>query len=112
MPLPPHPDSSQPQISGETQPGGEDGVSKNIATFAVSSTLLQNLHSAEQHRPAGDFAQMDDAAIMLEREGDLGTVEKGKLADIVAVQGNPLSDVHELERVTFVMKGGQIFKGP
>ncbi len=52
------------------------------------------------------------AAVMLEREGELGTVEKGKLADIVAVQGNPLSDVHELERVTFVMKGGKVFKGP
>lgn len=72
MPLPPHPDSSQPQISGETQPGGEDGVSKNMATFAVSSTLLQNLHAAEQHRPVGDFAQMDDAAIMLElRAGNM-----------------------------------------
>ena len=72
MPLPPHPDSSQSQISRETQPGGEDGVSKNMATFAVSSTLLQNLHTAKQHRPAGDFAQMDDAAIMLElRAGNM-----------------------------------------
>ncbi|WP_255460951.1 RNA polymerase sigma factor [Edaphobacter albus] len=43
-----------------------------MATFAVSPTLLQDLHAAEQHRPAGDFAQMDDAAIMLElRSGNM-----------------------------------------
>jgi imidazolonepropionase-like amidohydrolase len=43
---------------------------------------------------------------------DLGTVEPGKLADIVAVPGDPLRDVAVLEQVTFVMKGGQVFKGP
>ena len=37
-----------------------------MATLAVSPTLLENLQTAEQHRPAGQFAQMDDAAIMLE----------------------------------------------
>ena len=37
-----------------------------MATLAVSPTLLENLQTAEQHRPAGQFVQMDDAAIMLE----------------------------------------------
>ena len=40
----------------------------------------------------------------------LGTVEKGKYADIIAVTGNPLSDISELERVKFVMKGGEIVR--
>ena len=40
----------------------------------------------------------------------LGTVEKGKFADIIAVTGNPLSDISELERVKFVMKGGEIVR--
>ena len=40
----------------------------------------------------------------------LGSVEVGKLADIIAVPGNPLADVHVLERVTFVMKEGVIYK--
>ncbi len=40
----------------------------------------------------------------------VGTVEKGKLADLVAVSGNPLSDVTELERVRFVMKGGVVWR--
>jgi imidazolonepropionase-like amidohydrolase len=40
----------------------------------------------------------------------VGAIETGKLADIVGVSGNPANDVTELERVKFVMKGGQIFR--
>jgi imidazolonepropionase-like amidohydrolase len=40
----------------------------------------------------------------------IGSIEKGKYADLVAVAGNPASDVTELERVKFVMKGGQVFR--
>ena len=39
-----------------------------------------------------------------------GTLASGKSADIVAVPGNPLSDIHATERVFFVMKGGEIFR--
>jgi imidazolonepropionase-like amidohydrolase len=40
----------------------------------------------------------------------VGSIERGKLADFVAVSGNPANDVTELERVNFVMKGGQVFR--
>jgi imidazolonepropionase-like amidohydrolase len=40
----------------------------------------------------------------------VGTVEAGKFADLVAVTGDPINDITELERVKFVMKGGQVFK--
>jgi imidazolonepropionase-like amidohydrolase len=49
-------------------------------------------------------------AELLGRGADLGTVEAGRLADIIAVAGDPLQDVAELERVRFVMKGGQTIK--
>jgi imidazolonepropionase-like amidohydrolase len=41
---------------------------------------------------------------------DVGYVEKGRFADIVAVSGNPLEDITEMERVKFVMKGGVVFR--
>src|SRR5712675_171308 len=43
-------------------------------------------------------------------ESQIGTIEKGKLADIIAVSGNPLEDVAEMERVRFVMKGGLVVR--
>jgi imidazolonepropionase-like amidohydrolase len=43
---------------------------------------------------------------------DRGTIAAGKLADLIAVPGNPLDDVTVLQHVAFVMKGGAIVKGP
>src|SRR5580698_1209784 len=40
----------------------------------------------------------------------IGYVEKGKFADLVAVSGNPLEDITEMERVKFVMKGGVVYR--
>ena len=40
----------------------------------------------------------------------VGSLEKGKFADVIAVAGNPLTDVTEMERVKFVMKGGVVVK--
>ena len=40
----------------------------------------------------------------------VGSIEAGKYADIVAVSGNPLTDITELQRVKFVMKGGKVVR--
>lgn len=40
----------------------------------------------------------------------VGTIKVGKLANIVAVAGNPLEDISELERVSFVMLGGTVVR--
>lgn len=50
------------------------------------------------------------AADLLERASELGAIEAGKFADIVAVSGDPLGNITELERVRFVMKGGEVFR--
>ena len=51
-----------------------------------------------------------NAAKLMGWEDRVGAVEKGKFADLIAVAGDPLKDITEMERVQFVMKGGQVFK--
>ncbi len=50
------------------------------------------------------------AAALLDRD-DIGILEAGKIADMIAVAGDPLQEISELERVTFVMKEGVVYKG-
>ena len=50
------------------------------------------------------------AAELLGWSNKMGTVEAGKWADLVAVSGDPLKDITELQRVKFVMKSGMVFK--
>ena len=56
-------------------------------------------------------AATTSAAELLHLENDLGGIATGKYADIVAVKGDPLADISVLEKIDFVMKGGEIFKG-
>ncbi|MES2647552.1 MAG: amidohydrolase family protein [Bacteroidota bacterium] len=51
-----------------------------------------------------------NAAELLGMSNRLGTIEKGKLADIVAVNGDPLIDITRMEQVVFVMKAGVVYK--
>ena len=61
-----------PEIDEKAQPDGEDGVMEDMATLAINPRLLENLQAAESHTKAGDFGQMDDAAIMLQlRSGNM-----------------------------------------
>ena len=41
---------------------------------------------------------------------DIGSIQTGRYADIIAVAGDPLTDITELERMQFVMKGGVVYK--
>ncbi len=51
-----------------------------------------------------------NAATLLNKESDLGSIKVGAYADIIAVSGNPLDDISVLENVDFVMKGGEVIK--
>jgi imidazolonepropionase-like amidohydrolase len=51
-----------------------------------------------------------NAAEMLGWQDRIGVIEPGKFADLVAVAGDPIADISELERVRFVMKGGQVVR--
>jgi imidazolonepropionase-like amidohydrolase len=53
-----------------------------------------------------------EAAKLFGWEDRVGTLQPGKLADIVAVPGNPLDDIHVTEQVSFVMKNGVVYRKP
>jgi imidazolonepropionase-like amidohydrolase len=55
-------------------------------------------------------AATNNAAELLGMQKEIGTIEVGKLADIIAVSGDPLKDIKALEHAKFVMKGGTVVK--
>ena len=53
-----------------------------------------------------------NAAQLLKAQDELGSISAGKHADIIAVAGNPLEDISQLQKVRFVMKGGEVYRSP
>jgi imidazolonepropionase-like amidohydrolase len=76
----------------------------------ASTATFVNLRDAGL--PALDVirAITSNAAEMLGWQDRIGAIEAGKFADLVAVAGDPLSDITELERIRFVMKEGRVLK--
>lgn len=76
----------------------------------ATATMFSALHKAGM--PPLDIlrAVTTSAAEMLGWQDRVGAVEPGRFADLVAVAGDPVTDVGELERVRFVMKGGQVVR--
>src|SRR5579864_977804 len=70
------------------------------------------VHLREAGMPTLDLirAVTINAAEMLGWQDRIGSVEPGKFADLVAVSGDPITDITEIERVRFVMKDGQVVK--
>ena len=52
-----------------------------------------------------------NAADLLGAADSVGSIQPGRYADVIAVAGDPLTDITELQRVVFVMKGGTVYKG-
>jgi imidazolonepropionase-like amidohydrolase len=77
---------------------------------AASTAVFVNLRHAGM--PALDVirAITNNAAEMLGWQDRIGSIESGKFADLIAVAGDPIADISELERVRFVMKDGQVVK--
>jgi imidazolonepropionase-like amidohydrolase len=76
----------------------------------ASATIFADLHDAGMMPLDIIRAVTTNAAEMLGWEDRVGAVEAGRFADLVAVAGDPVADITELERVRFVMKGGQVVR--
>ena len=88
--------------------GTDSGVSPH-GMNAREFSLMTGLGMA----PAAALrAAMSVDAELLGVDRQTGTLEAGKLADIVAVPGNPLLDIRQTENVVFVMRAGRIYKKP
>ena len=86
--------------------GTDSGVSKH-GTNAREFELMVNY--GMDNEEAIKTATIN-AAALLDMSSEIGTIEIGKIADIIAVDGNPLSDIKILQDVQFVMKEGNIYK--
>ncbi|MEH6609658.1 MAG: amidohydrolase family protein [Halioglobus sp.] len=53
-----------------------------------------------------------EGAKLLKQTDHLGSLRAGRYADIIAIEGDPIDDITLLENVSFVMKGGEIYKQP
>jgi imidazolonepropionase-like amidohydrolase len=107
----------------EADSAARRGISRAIRAgvpiaFGTDAGVVGHGSNADEFRLLVEFGMSPQAAIeaatrqaarLLGREHELGTVEVGKLADLVAVAGDPLTDVTALQRVRFVMKGGEIY---
>ena len=85
-------------------PGNHHGLNAHECVFMVTQC---GLSPADSVRSA-----TQNAAALLRRSADLGSLEVGKYADVIGCPGDPFDDIEELTRVGFVMKGGQVARAP
>lgn len=107
-----------PQIRDTFKKAHAAGVTIAFGTDTGVSPHGQNAHEFEL-MVAGGMPPMKAiqsatlvSAQLLKIEDRLGTLEEKKLADIVAVKGDPLADISLMKNVVFVMKEGVVFKAP
>ena len=86
--------------------GTDAGVSKHGRNADEFELMVKNGMTPMQSLEAATV----NAADLLGLSDDVGTLEPGKRADLIAVDGDPLTDVTVLKRVPFVMKDGAVFK--
>lgn len=90
--------------------GTDSGTPMNFHTEALWREIKAHVDVGMPPQRAINAATRVNARI-LGREKDLGTVEAGKLADLIVVDGDPLFDILALSRVEVVVKDGAVFKG-
>jgi imidazolonepropionase-like amidohydrolase len=106
-----------PLIQGAFARAYKGGVKIAFGTDSGVSAHGENArefgYMVEAGMPAMDaiLSATRHAADLLGAADRVGSIQPGRLADVVAVAGDPLKDITELQRITFVMKGGRVVRG-
>jgi imidazolonepropionase-like amidohydrolase len=86
------------------------GTDQGVAPHGDNAYEFVYMVQAGMPPMAAIKASTIEAARLLDMEKEIGTVEAGKAADLVAVPGDPLADISQMTHVMFVMKGGVVYK--
>ena len=106
-----------PQIQDTFKKAYENGVKIAFGTDSGVSYHGDNanefiyMHEAGMPALEAIRAATVTTSELLRKSDVLGTIEKGKYADIIAVEGDPTQDIQAMKRVSFVMKDGVVYKG-
>jgi imidazolonepropionase-like amidohydrolase len=87
---------------------GVDGSLYVHGTQALDFAALVKLAGMSPARAIQSATTVN--AEVLGWQDQIGSIDKGKFADLIAVSGDPLADITELQRVKFVMKGGKVIR--
>jgi imidazolonepropionase-like amidohydrolase len=91
--------------------GSDEYYQMGSRTRGQSSTLIFEAYRESGMTPWQIIqAATENGAELLGRQDRIGSIEAGKFADIIATAGDPAEDATELERVRFVMKGGEVVR--
>ncbi len=85
----------------------------DAGVYAHGKNWMEFVYMSEAGMPALEAIQAAtvNAADVIGIGDETGVIEKGKRADIVAVDGDPMQNIHVMGKVAFVMKGGVVYKG-
>jgi imidazolonepropionase-like amidohydrolase len=83
-------------------PGNHHGLNAHECVFMTTECGMSPVESIR--------SATTNAAALLRRDADLGSLDVGRCADIIACAGDPLEDITELTRIAFVMKDGEIHR--
>jgi len=86
------------------------GTDSGVSDHGLNAKEFEYMVEAGMSPLEAILAATRDAADLLDASDRIGSVQPGRYADLIAVSGDPLADITELQRVRFVMKGGEIVK--
>jgi imidazolonepropionase-like amidohydrolase len=86
------------------------GTDSGVSTHGENAREFGYMVEAGMAPMAAILSATRNAADLLGASDRIGSIQAGRFADILAVAGNPLTDINEMRRVTFVMKDGKTIK--